>query len=282
MDSVKTNQLKATACKVRMGIIEAVHSAKSGHPGGSLSIADVLTYLYFDKMNIDPKDPKNPLRDRLVLSKGHASPGIYSVLANRGYFDLELLKTFRKSDSILQGHPDMKHIPGVDMTSGSLGQGISAACGMALSSKHFGDNFRVYAILGDGECEEGQVWEAAMFAAAKKLGNLTAFIDFNGLQIDGPVTDVNSPLPLDEKFAAFGWNVIVIDGHDFDAIENAVAAAETVTDKPTAIVMKTTKGKGVSFMENQVSWHGAAPNDEQYEIAMTELKAELAKFEEVK
>ena len=282
MDSVKTNQLKATACKVRMGIIEAVHSAKSGHPGGSLSIADVLTYLYFEKMNIDPKDPKNPLRDRLVLSKGHASPGIYSVLANRGYFDLELLKTFRKSDSILQGHPDMKHIPGVDMTSGSLGQGISAACGMALSSKHFGDNFRVYAILGDGECEEGQVWEAAMFAAAKKLGNLTAFIDFNGLQIDGPVTDVNSPLPLDEKFAAFGWNVIVIDGHDFDAIENAVAAAETVTDKPTAIVMKTTKGKGVSFMENQVSWHGAAPNDEQYEIAMTELKAELAKFEEVK
>ncbi len=279
MNSTKLNELKIAACKVRMGIIEAVHSAKSGHPGGSLSIADVLTYLYFDKMNINPADPDAASRDRLVLSKGHASPAIYSVLANRGYFDTELLKTFRSSDSILQGHPDMKYIPGVDMSSGSLGQGISAACGMALSSKHFGDNFRVYAILGDGECEEGQVWEAAMFAAAKKLNNLTAYVDFNGLQIDGPITEVNSPLPLDEKFAAFGWNVIVINGNDIEEIEKATLEAEKVTDKPTAVIMKTTKGKGVSFMENQVGWHGAAPNDEQYEIAMNELGDELKKLE---
>ena len=279
MNSAKLNELKIAACKVRMGIIEAVHSAKSGHPGGSLSIADVLTYLYFDKMNVNPADPDAANRDRLVLSKGHASPAIYSVLANRGYFDTELLKTFRSTDSILQGHPDMKHIPGVDMSSGSLGQGISAACGMALSSKHFGDNFRVYAILGDGECEEGQVWEAAMFASAKKLNNLTAYVDFNGLQIDGPITEVNSPLPLDEKFAAFGWNVIVINGNDIEEIEKATLEAEKVTDKPTAVIMKTTKGKGVSFMENQVSWHGAAPNDEQYEIAMNELGAELKKLE---
>ena len=271
MDKVTEKNLKLTACKVRMGVIDAVYSAKSGHPGGSLSIADVLTYLYFNKMNIDPKKPDMPGRDRMVLSKGHAAPGIYSVLANRGYFDVELLKTLRKVGSILQGHPDKKHIPGVDMSSGSLGQGISAAAGMALSAKHFGDDYRVYTIVGDGESEEGQVWEAAMFAAAKKLGNLTAFIDVNGLQIDGSVEEVNNPLPLDEKFAAFGWNVIVIDGHNFEEIENAVLAAEKVTDKPTAIVMKTVKGKGVSFMENSVSWHGAAPNDEQYEIAMAEL-----------
>ena len=271
MDKVTEKNLKLTACKVRMGVIDAVYSAKSGHPGGSLSIADVLTYLYFNKMNIDPKNPDMPGRDRMVLSKGHAAPGIYSVLANRGYFDVELLKTLRKVGSILQGHPDKKHIPGVDMSSGSLGQGISAAAGMALSAKHFGDDYRVYTIVGDGESEEGQVWEAAMFAAAKKLGNLTAFIDVNGLQIDGSVEEVNNPLPLDEKFAAFGWNVIVIDGHNFEEIENAVLAAEKVTDKPTAIVMKTVKGKGVSFMENSVSWHGAAPNDEQYEIAMAEL-----------
>ena len=271
MDKVTEKNLKLTACKVRMGVIDAVYSAKSGHPGGSLSIADVLTYLYFNKMNIDPKNPDMPGRDRMVLSKGHAAPGIYSVLANRGYFDVELLKTLRKVGSILQGHPDKKHIPGVDMSSGSLGQGISAAAGMALSAKHFGDDYRVYTIVGDGESEEGQVWEAAMFAAAKKLGNLTAFIDVNGLQIDGSVEEVNNPLPLDEKFAAFGWNVIVIDGHNFEEIENAVLTAEKVTDKPTAIVMKTVKGKGVSFMENSVSWHGAAPNDEQYEIAMAEL-----------
>lgn len=271
MDKITEKNLKLTACKVRMGVIDAVYSAKSGHPGGSLSIADVLTYLYFNKMNIDPKNPDMPGRDRMVLSKGHAAPGIYSVLANRGYFDVELLKTLRKVGSILQGHPDKKHIPGVDMSSGSLGQGISAAAGMALSAKHFGDDYRVYTIVGDGESEEGQVWEAAMFAAAKKLGNLTAFIDVNGLQIDGSVEEVNNPLPLDEKFAAFGWNVIVIDGHNFEEIENAVLTAEKVTDKPTAIVMKTVKGKGVSFMENSVSWHGAAPNDEQYEIAMAEL-----------
>ena len=271
MDKVTEKQLKLTACKVRMGIIEGVHAAKSGHPGGSLSIADVLTYLYFNKMNIDPKNPEMQGRDRMVLSKGHAAPAIYSVLANRGYFDTELLKTLRHVGSILQGHPDKKHIPGVDMSSGSLGQGISAATGMALSAKHFGDDYRVYTIVGDGESEEGQVWEAAMFASAKKLNNLTAFIDVNGLQIDGTVEEVNNPLPLDEKFAAFGWNVVVIDGHNFEEIENAVLAAEKVTDKPTAIIMKTVKGKDVSFMENNVGWHGAAPNDEQYETAMAEL-----------
>ncbi len=271
MDKVTEKQLKLTACKVRMGIIEGVHAAKSGHPGGSLSIADVLTYLYFNKMNIDPKNPEMQDRDRMVLSKGHAAPAIYSVLANRGYFDTELLKTLRHVGSILQGHPDKKHIPGVDMSSGSLGQGISAATGMALSAKHFGDDYRVYTIVGDGESEEGQVWEAAMFASAKKLNNLTAFIDVNGLQIDGTVEEVNNPLPLDEKFAAFGWNVIVINGHNFEEIENAVLAAEKVTDKPTAIIMKTVKGKDVSFMENNVGWHGAAPNDEQFEAAMAEL-----------
>ncbi|MBE6760959.1 MAG: transketolase [Ruminococcaceae bacterium] len=279
MDKVKLKELKLNACKVRMGIIEGVYAAKSGHPGGSLSIADVLTYLYFNKMNIDPKNPEKADRDRFVLSKGHAAPALYSVLANRGYFDTELLKTLRHIGSILQGHPDKKHIPGVDMSSGSLGQGISAATGMALSAKHFGDNFKVYTIVGDGESEEGQVWEAAMFASAKKLNNLTAFIDVNGLQIDGTVEEVNNPLPLDEKFAAFGWNVIVIDGHDFEQIENALIESEKVTDKPTAIVMKTTKGKDVSFMENNVGWHGAAPNGEQYEIAMAELKKLYAEIE---
>ena len=279
MDKIKQKELKLTACKVRMGIIEGVHAAKSGHPGGSLSIADVLTYLYFDKMNIDPKNPDKADRDRLVLSKGHAAPALYSVLAHRGYFDTELLKTLRHTGSILQGHPDKKHIPGVDMSSGSLGQGISAATGMALSAKHFGDNFRVYTIVGDGESEEGQVWEAAMFAAAKKLNNLTAFIDVNGLQIDGTVEEVNNPLPLDEKFAAFGWNVIVIDGHDFEQIEKATLDAQNVTDKPTAIIMKTVKGKDVSFMENNVGWHGSAPNDEQYETAMAELKKIYAEIE---
>ena len=272
MDAAAKKQLEKTACKVRMGIIEGVHSAKSGHPGGSLSCADILTYLYFSKMNIDPNNPKMEDRDRFVLSKGHAAPALYSVLANRGYFDTELLKTLRQIGSILQGHPDMKHIPGVDMSSGSLGQGISAAVGMALSAKHFGNDFKVYSVLGDGEIEEGQVWEAAMFAANKGLDNLTAFVDYNNLQIDGSIEEVNSAAPIDKKFEAFNWHTIVIDGHDFDQIEAALNEAETV-NKPVAIIAKTVKGKGVSFMENQVGWHGSAPNDEQYEQAMAELKA---------
>lgn len=272
MDAAAKKQLEKTACKVRMGIIEGVHSAKSGHPGGSLSCADILTYLYFSKMNIDPKNPKMEDRDRFVLSKGHAAPALYSVLANRGYFDTELLKTLRQIGSILQGHPDMKHIPGVDMSTGSLGQGISAAVGMALSAKHFGNDFKVYSVLGDGEIEEGQVWEAAMFAANKGLDNLTAFVDYNNLQIDGSIEEVNSAAPIDKKFEAFNWHTIVIDGHDFEQIEAALNEAETV-NKPVAIIAKTVKGKGVSFMANQVGWHGSAPNDEQYEQAMAELKA---------
>ena len=278
MEAVAKKQLQVTACKVRLGIIEGVHAAKSGHPGGSLSCADILTYLYFKEMNIDPKDPKKADRDRLVLSKGHAAPALYSVLANRGYFDVELLATLRHPGSILQGHPDMKHIPGVDMSTGSLGQGISAAVGMALSSKHFGDNYNVYAILGDGEIEEGQVCEAAMFAATKKLSNLTAFIDYNNLQIDGTIEEVNSAAPIDAKFEAFGWHTITINGNDFDEIEKAVNEAKTV-DKPVAIIAKTVKGLGVSYMENAGNWHGAAPNDELYEQAMTELKAKLAELE---
>lgn len=278
MDNAVKKQLQITALKVRMGIIEGVHSAKSGHPGGSLSCTDILTYLYFGHMNIDPKNPKMEKRDRFVLSKGHAAPALYSVLANRGYFDVELLKTLRKPDSILQGHPDMKHIPGVDMSSGSLGQGISAAVGMALSAKHFGDDFKVYTVLGDGEIEEGQVWEAAMFAANKGLSNITAFVDYNNLQIDGTIEEVNSAMPIDKKFEAFNWHVIVINGHDFDEIEAALKEAETV-NKPVAIVAKTVKGKGVSFMENQVGWHGSAPNDEQYEQAMSELNAQLAELQ---
>lgn len=277
MDAAEKRQLEITACKVRMGIIEGVHSAKSGHPGGSLSCADILTYLYFKAMNIDPKDPKNPNRDRFVLSKGHAAPALYSVLANRGYFGTELLKTLRQPGSILQGHPDMKHIPGVDMSSGSLGQGISAAVGMALSAKHFGNDFKVYAVLGDGELEEGQVWEAAMFAGAKGLSNLTAFVDYNNLQIDGDLSAVNSPAPIDKKFEAFNWHTIVIDGHSFEQIEAALAEAHSV-DGPVAIIAKTVKGKGVSFMENAVGWHGSPPNDEQYEQAMAELNAALAEL----
>ena len=275
MDAAAKKQLEITACKVRMGIIEGVHSAKSGHPGGSLSCADILTYLYFKHMNIDPENPKMPDRDRFVLSKGHAAPALYSVLANRGYFDPELLKTLRHTDSILQGHPDMKHIPGVDMSTGSLGQGISAAVGMALSAKHFGESYKVYAVLGDGEIEEGQVWEAAMFAGNKGLSNLTAFIDYNNLQIDGTIEEVNSAAPIDKKFEAFNWYTITINGNDFDEIETALKEAEIV-DKPVAIIAKTVKGKGVSYMENAVNWHGAAPNDELYEQAMTELKAALA------
>lgn len=274
MDAISKKELQKIACKVRLGIIEGVHAAKSGHPGGSLSSADILTYLYFKQMNIDPKNPKAENRDRLVLSKGHAAPALYSVLAQRGYFDEKELLNLRQIGSILQGHPDMKHIPGVDMSSGSLGQGISAACGMALSAKHFGDSFKVYTILGDGEIEEGQVWEAAMFAGNKGLSNLTAFVDYNNLQIDGTIEEVNSAAPIDTKFEAFGWHTIVIDGHDFDAIEAALNEAATI-DKPVAIVAKTVKGKGVSYMENAVNWHGSAPNDEQYEEAMAELRAQL-------
>lgn len=278
MDAAAKKQLLKTALKVRIGIIEGVHSAKSGHPGGSLSCADILTYLYFAKMNIDPKNPKMENRDRFVLSKGHAAPALYATLAERGYFDPELLKTLRHIGSILQGHPDMKHIPGVDMSTGSLGQGISAAVGMALSAKHFGNDYKVYTVLGDGEIEEGQVWEAAMFAANKGLSNLTAFVDFNNLQIDGTVEEVNSPYPIDKKFEAFNWHAITIDGHDFDQIEAALKEAETV-DKPVVIIANTVKGKGVSYMENAVNWHGAAPNDELYEQAMTELKAALAELQ---
>ena len=275
LEAALKKELKFTACKVRMGIIEGVHSAKAGHPGGSLSCADILTYLYFAHMNVDPKNPKMPNRDRLVLSKGHAAPALYSVLAQKGYFEVETLKTLRQIGSILQGHPDMKHIPGVDMSTGSLGQGISCAVGMALSSKHFGDNYNVYTVLGDGEIEEGQVWEAAMFAANKKLSNLTAFVDYNNLQIDGTIEEVNSAYPIDEKFKAFNWHTITIDGHDFEQIESALKEAATV-DKPVAIIANTVKGKGVSFMENQCGWHGVAPNDEQYEQAMSELKNALA------
>lgn len=279
MDNNLKLSLQKTACKVRMGVIKSTAAAKSGHPGGSLSISDILTYLYFKEMNIDPKNPGDENRDRFVLSKGHAAPGLYSVLANRGYFEVSELETLRHLDSRLQGHPDMKNIPGVDMSSGSLGQGISTACGMALSSKHFDLGFRVYTIVGDGEAEEGQVWEAAMFAAAKKLDNLVAFIDYNGLQIDGSIEEVNSPAPFDKKFEAFGWNVITIDGHNFDEIESALNAARECKGKPTAIIANTTKGKGVSYMENQVSWHGSAPNAEQAEVALKELEAQLAELE---
>ena len=277
MDAITKKNLEEIACKVRIGIIEGVHAAKAGHPGGSLSIAEILTYLYFKEMNIDPKNPKDPKRDRFVLSKGHAAPALYATLAQRGYFSPDELITLRQIGSRLQGHPDMKHIPGVDMSTGSLGQGISAAVGMALSSKHFGDNYNVYTILGDGEIEEGQVWEAAMFASNKGLSNLTAFIDLNNLQIDGTIDEVNSAKPVDKKFEAFGWYVITIDGHDYDAIEAALAKAKTV-DKPVAIIAETVKGKGVSYMENAVNWHGAAPNDELYAVAMEELTAALAAF----
>ena len=271
MDTKRKNELTEIAREIRVGIIDAVHSAKSGHPGGSLSIADVLTYLYFEEMNIDPKNPKKPDRDRLVLSKGHCAPGLYSALAHRGYFPVEDLKTFRHTDSYLQGHPDMKHTPGVEMTSGSLGQGASTSCGMALANKIDKTSVRIYTILGDGETEEGQVWEAAMFEAHYHLSNLCWLIDFNGLQIDGPIAEVMNPTPYDTKFSAFGWNVIECNAHDFDSIEAAYKAARECTDKPSVIISHSIKGKGVSFMENNVAWHGAAPNDEQYEIAMHDL-----------
>ena len=275
MEQAKLALLTEKAREIRIGALTAVYSAASGHPGSSLSIADILSYLYFSEMNVDPKDPKKADRDRLVLSKGHTAPALYAALAARGYFDAELLKTFRQADSILQGHPDMKHIPGVDMTTGSLGLGFSAANGMALSAKISGDSYRVYAILGDGETEEGQIWEAAMFGAHYKLDNLVAFVDFNGLQIDGKITEVMNPTPLDEKFAAFGWNVITIDAHDFDQIEAACKAARECTGKPTAVICKSIKGRGVSFMENQVGWHGKAPSEEQYNLAVTELTASV-------
>ncbi len=275
MEKVSKIELAKIACKVRMGIIEGTFNAKSGHPGGSLSITEILTYLYFNEMNIDPQNPSMDSRDRFVLSKGHAAPALYSVMAQRGYFPVEELKTLRKVDSRLQGHPSMKCLPGIDISSGSLGQGISAACGMALGAKLQNADFRVYTILGDGEIEEGQVWEAAMYAAAKKLDNLVAFVDNNNLQIDGTVEEVNSPYPIPEKFAAFGWNVIEINGHSYDEIEKALADARACEGKPTAIIAQTVKGKGVSFMENQVNWHGSAPNAEQYDIAMKELENAL-------
>ncbi len=265
-------ELMKTANEVRKGIVTAVHSAKSGHPGGSLSAADIYTYLYFEEMNIDPKDPKKADRDRFVLSKGHTAPGLYSTLANRGYFPVEDLKTLRHTGSYLQGHPDMKHIPGVDMSSGSLGQGISAAVGMAIGGKLSNADYRVYTLLGDGEIQEGQVWEAAMLAGHRKLDNLVVIVDNNNLQIDGPITEVNSPYPIDKKFEAFNFHVINIDGNDFDQIDAAFKEARATKGMPTAIIAKTLKGKGVSFMENQVGWHGAAPNDEQYAVAMEDLR----------
>lgn len=279
MDATLIKQMEITATKVRMGIIEGVYNAKSGHPGGSLSIADTLTYLYFAKMNVDPNNPLMPERDRLVLSKGHTAPALYSVLAHRGFFPVQELKTLRHIGSKLQGHPVYKKVPGVDMSTGSLGQGISAACGMALSGKLSEDYYKVYAVLGDGEIEEGQVWEAAMFAAHYQLDNLVAIVDNNGLQIDGRIKDVMSPYPIDEKFRSFGWHVITIDGHDFNQIEKAFNEAENVSGQPTVIIQKSIKGKGVSFMEDQVSWHGTAPNEEQYNQAMTELSAHLAELE---
>lgn len=269
MDNI---QLTKKAIDIRKDIITAVHSAKSGHPGGSLSAADILTYLYFEEMNIDPQRPDMPERDRFVLSKGHAAPALYSVLAERGYFDRELLKTLRHTGSILQGHPDMKHIPGVDMSAGSLGQGLSAACGMALSGKLDNASYRVYAMLGDGELQEGQIWEAAMFAGHRRLDNLTVIVDNNGLQIDGNITDVCSPYPIDKKFEAFNFNVININGHDFDEIRDAFTAAENCKGMPTALIAHTIKGRGVSFMEGQASWHGKAPDDEQYAKAISELE----------
>ena len=279
MDEQLKKQLEIAATKVRMGVIEGVYNAKAGHPGGSLSVADTLTYLYMNRMNVDPANPEMADRDRLVLSKGHTAPALYACLAHRGFFPVEELKTLRKIDSRLQGHPVKGKVPGVDMSTGSLGQGISAACGMALSGKISSDTYKVYAVLGDGEIQEGQVWEAAMFAAHYQLDNLVAVVDNNGLQIDGKIGDVMSPYPIDEKFAAFGWHVIVINGHDFDEIEKAFNEAETVLNKPTVIIQRSTKGKGVSFMENQCGWHGKAPNAEEYAKAMEELNAHLASLE---
>ncbi len=271
MDKTRELELKRIANDVRIGIIEGVYSAGCGHPGGSLSIADILTYLYFEEMNINPAEPKWEGRDRFVLSKGHTAPALYSTLAMRGFFDIKELKTLRHIDSMLQGHPDMKGVPGVDMSTGSLGLGISTACGMALSAKYSNKDYRVYTVLGDGESEEGQVWEAAMFAAHYKLDNLVAVIDFNGLQIDGPVAEVMNPAPHDEKLRAFGWNVITINAHDFNEIANAFKSAREVKGKPTAIIAKSVKGCGVSYMENKCEWHGQAPKEDLYKVAIDDL-----------
>ena len=279
MTPQEKKQLQVMACKVRMGVIEGVHAAKSGHPGGSLSAADMFTYLYFKELRVDPKNPQWEDRDRFVLSKGHTAPGLYAALALRGFFPVEDLVTLRKMGSYLQGHPNMNTVPGVDMSTGSLGQGISVACGMALAGRLKKRDNRVYTLLGDGEIQEGQVWEACMFAAHYKLDNLTVIIDNNGLQIDGDIAKVMSPYPIDKKLEAFGFHVETIDGHDFDAIASALDTAKTVKGQPSAIIMKTVKGKGVSFMENQASWHGSAPNDEQYAVAMAELKQQLGNLE---
>lgn len=279
MDTQEKKSLKIDACKIRMGTVEGVFNAKSGHPGGSLSASDIYAYLYFKELHVDPKNPKDENRDRFVLSKGHACPGLYATLAVKGYFPAEELKKLRHIGAMLQGHPDMKGTPGVDMSTGSLGQGVSAACGMALAGKMDQKGYRVYAMLGDGEIEEGEVWEAAMFAGHHKLDNLCLIVDNNGLQIDGPVEEIGGPGPIDEKFAAFGFDVQKIDGHDFDAIEAAFAHAKTAKGKPSVIIAKTVKGKGVSYMENQVGWHGKAPNAEQYETAMQELQKILTGLE---
>jgi len=271
MQQLDVNQLKISAANIRKMLLEAVYSAGAGHPGGSLSCSDILAYLYMHKMNVDPKNSQNPDRDRFVLSKGHCSPALYGALAEAGFLPKSDIKGFRHIDSYLQGHPDMKTVSGVDMSTGSLGQGISAACGMALAGKLDNKSYRVYSILGDGEIQEGQVWEAAMFAAHYKLDNLTVFLDFNGLQIDGDIRKVMNPCPIDEKFAAFGWNVVTADAHDFESIDKAVTETETTKGKPTMIIAKSVKGKGVLFMENQAGWHGAAPNKEQYEQALAEL-----------
>lgn len=280
MDKLKLKQLKITSAKVRRHIIDAVYNASSGHPGGSLGIADILTVLYYEILNIDPTNPKMENRDRFVLSKGHCSPGLYGILAERGFFPKEEILKFRKIDSYLQGHPDAKRVPGVDASTGSLGHGISVACGMAISAKLDKKDFRVYAILGDGELEEGEVWEAAMFAAHYKLDNLTAFVDFNGLQIDGDISKVMCPLPIDEKFRAFGWNVLCIDAHNYEQIISAVEEAKLFKGKPTMIIATSIKGKGVSYMEGQAAWHGAAPNKELYEQAVVELDELLRQAEE--
>lgn len=279
MEQSERIALRRAAARLRLDVLEEVFSAQSGHPGGALSSAEIFTWLYNKELNVDPAQPRWPDRDRFVLSKGHSSPGLYAALARRGFFDPALLPTFRKSGSILQGHPDMKKIPGVDMTSGSLGQGVSAACGMALAAKLDGASWRVYTLLGDGEMEEGQVWEAAMFAAHNKLDNMCWIVDSNGLQIDGRVEDVAGPGPLDKKFEGFGFQVLKVDGHDFDALEAAFAAARAEKGRPTVILASTVKGKGVSFMEDQAGWHGKAPNAEQYAQAKQELEAELARWE---
>ena len=279
MTSQEKKQLCITACKVRMGIIESTHAAKCGHPGGSMSAADMFTYLYNKELNVDPANPKWEDRDRFVLSKGHTAPGLYATLAHRGFFPVEDLLTLRKTGSYLQGHPNMNSVPGVDMSTGSLGQGISAACGMALGAKHQGKRYRIYTLLGDGEIQEGQVWEACMFAAHYKLDNLVVIVDNNGLQIDGNIADVMSPYPIVDKLLAFGFHTVAIDGHDFDQIEKALNEAKTVKGQPCAIVMSTTKGKGVSFMENNAGWHGKAPNDAEFEQAMAELNAAEAELE---